>query len=356
MGKWRAHVVLVPGLAPGHAVPFFDLAIRIAASHVKVTILDFGYRVPKLWSDAIYSRWALRLRAAHPDIEVVPVKDSIYDGTREGFYSCITQLGEERLIAAFGSNLAPLMDSTGDVPRPCCIISDMLVGWTAELSAKFNIPRYLMHIQPAINLSLMLHVPALIAEGRLPLTEENATKKIEIPGIRFPVHPADLPTDLSDPISLKWGSYEFFLRMARGAREAPIVLVNTFRVLEEDVLAALDELHSRAATDGQAYPKVIPIGPLLLPSDFPSSDMAVFDQDYESEEIASLMQWLDMQPPRSVLYIAFGTLVNNAREQTEEIAHGLEASEQSFLWSTGSLMKRPNEPLPPTLAELLPPG
>ena len=106
----------------------------------------------------------------------------------------------------------------------------------------------------------------------------------------------------------------------------------------------------------QAYPKVIPIGPLLLPSDFPSSDITVFDQDYESEEIASLMQWLDMQPPRSVLYIAFGTLVNNAREQTEEIAHGLEASEQSFLWSTGSLMKRPNEPLPPTLAELLPPG
>ena len=94
-------------------------------------------------------------------------------------------------------------------------------------------------------------MPALIAEGSLPLTEENRTKPIEIPGMGFPVHPADLPGELNDPEAFKWGSYEFFLRLARRAREAPIVFVNTFRELEENVLAALDELHSRAAAGGQ---------------------------------------------------------------------------------------------------------
>jgi hypothetical protein len=106
----------------------------------------------------------------------------------------------------------------------------------------------------------------------------------------------------------------------------------------------------------QVNPKVIPIGPLLLPSDFPTPNDTVI-ADHESEESASLMQWLDTQPPRSVLYIAFGTLVENSKEQMEELAHALEAiSDQSFLWSAGSLLRRPNAPQPPTLAKLLPPG
>lgn len=356
MGKWRAHVVLVPGSSVGHVVPFVDLALRIAASRVKVTILTIGYHVPKVWDDAIYGRWAPRLRAAHPDVELVPVNDGIYNGTLAGFFTFISEPAEERLIAAFQSHLAPLMASSSTSPPPCCIISDMMVGWTQDLAAKFNIPRYVMHIQPTTNLSVMLHMPALIAEGSLPLAEENRTKPIEIPGMGFPVHPADLPGELNDPEAIKWGSYEFFLRLARRAREAPIVFVNTFRELEENVLAALDELHSRAAAGGQVNPKVIPIGPLLLPSDFPTPNDTVI-ADHESEESASLMQWLDTQPPRSVLYIAFGTLVENSKEQMEELAHALEAiSDQNFLWSAGSLLRRPNAPQPPPLAGLLPPG
>jgi hypothetical protein len=40
----------------------------------------------------------------------------------------------------------------------------------------------------------------------------------------------------------------------------------------------------------QVNPKVIPIGPLLLPSDFPTPNDTVI-ADHESEESASLMQW-----------------------------------------------------------------
>jgi len=65
---------------------------------------------------------------------------------------------------------------------------------------------------------------------------------------------------------------------------------------------------------------------------------------------------LDLQPSCSVLYIAFGTLVTNNLEQLQEIAFALESSKQTFLWSTGTPIKRPNEPLPPHVSELLPPG
>jgi len=48
-----------------------------------------------------------------------------------------------------------------------------------------------------------------------------------------------------------------------------------------------------------------------------------------SEENRSLMQWMDLQPQCSVLYIAFGTLVRNELEQFQEITFVLESTKQS---------------------------
>ena len=64
------------------------------------------------------------------------------------------------------------------------------------------------------------------------------------------LHPSDLPQDLRGSAVIPF-SYELFLRTSRRAAEAPVVLINTFRELEADVLDALDDLHSRAAPPGQ---------------------------------------------------------------------------------------------------------
>lgn len=78
--------------------------------------------------------------------------------------------------------------------------------------------------------------------------------------------------------------------------------------------------------------------------------------DEISEENRILMQWLDLQPPCSLLYIAFGSLVKNRLEQLQEIAFALESSKQSFLWLAGTPIKRPNEPPPQNISELFPLG
>ncbi|KAK1284505.1 Cis-zeatin O-glucosyltransferase 1 [Acorus calamus] len=44
------------------------------------------------------------------------------------------------------------------------------------------------------------------------------------------------------------------------------------------------------------------------------------------------LKWLDMQPPKSVMYVSFGTTSSLSEEQVREIAIGLERSEQRFLW------------------------
>ncbi|XP_068635588.1 zeatin O-glucosyltransferase-like [Aristolochia californica] len=44
------------------------------------------------------------------------------------------------------------------------------------------------------------------------------------------------------------------------------------------------------------------------------------------------MEWLDMQPRKSVIYISFGTMSSVSDEQIKELAMGLKGSNQRFLW------------------------
>ncbi|XP_016461467.1 zeatin O-xylosyltransferase-like [Nicotiana tabacum] len=42
--------------------------------------------------------------------------------------------------------------------------------------------------------------------------------------------------------------------------------------------------------------------------------------------------WLNKQPPKSVLYISFGTSTSFSDEQIKELAMGIEQSKQKFIW------------------------
>ncbi|KAJ8627164.1 hypothetical protein MRB53_020471 [Persea americana] len=44
------------------------------------------------------------------------------------------------------------------------------------------------------------------------------------------------------------------------------------------------------------------------------------------------LEWLDKQPPKSVIYVSFGTMSSISDEQIHEIAIGLERSEKRFVW------------------------
>ncbi|KAL4558039.1 hypothetical protein LXL04_036235 [Taraxacum kok-saghyz] len=44
------------------------------------------------------------------------------------------------------------------------------------------------------------------------------------------------------------------------------------------------------------------------------------------------LQWLDLQPPSSVVYVSFGTTTTFTDEQITEMAIGLERSQQRFIW------------------------
>ena len=55
------------------------------------------------------------------------------------------------------------------------------------------------------------------------------------------------------------------------------------------------------------------------------------------------LNWLNSKKPNSVLYVSFGSLLRLPSEQLKEIACGLEASEQSFIWVVRNIHNNPSE-------------
>ena len=78
---------------------------------------------------------------------------------------------------------------------------------------------------------------------------------------------------------------------------------------------------------------IIPIGPLLPDSMF--CDEGYYETNasaLNTEKLDPVLQWLDTQPRSSVIYVSFGSLATLSASQLIEMAMGLEASGQRFIW------------------------
>jgi hydroquinone glucosyltransferase len=95
-------------------------------------------------------------------------------------------------------------------------------------------------------------------------------------------------------------------------------IVNTLDALERETLVAFKEL-----SDAGVYPPVYAVGPFIR--------SVLSDKAGNGKH--SCLRWLDDQPDVSVLYVSFGSGGTLSTEQTAELAAGLEASEQKFLWA-----------------------
>ncbi|KAJ8548179.1 hypothetical protein K7X08_021415 [Anisodus acutangulus] len=106
-----------------------------------------------------------------------------------------------------------------------------------------------------------------------------------------------------------------------GALQSPYMdirsgdIYNTSIVIEGEFLDLLAQVASKKNKKQWA------IGPIL-----PTK----LDRVSNRENIC--LDWLSKQPPRSVLYISFGTTTSFSDREIKELALGLEQSEQKFIW------------------------
>ncbi|GAU40835.1 hypothetical protein TSUD_287730 [Trifolium subterraneum] len=192
------------------------------------------------------------------------------------------------------------------------VILDFMNYSTNEITSTLDIPTYFFYTSGAASLAVFL---------QLPTTDQTTTKSLKefhmhphIPGLP-PIPIADMPEVAKDRGSR---TYKEFLDMATIMKKSDGVIVNTFEALERRSLKALKA--GLCLPEGTT-PPIFCIGPMISP---PSKG--------EDERGRLCLSWLDSQPSQSVVFLCFGSMGRFSKAQLNEIAIGLEKSEQRFLW------------------------
>jgi hypothetical protein len=112
-------------------------------------------------------------------------------------------------------------------------------------------------------------------------------------------------------------------RIWRTEERCRLLVFRSCPEVEPRVFPLLAELFSKP---------VVPAG-LLLPEDARDGDGHAGDNDGTEVARPAALQWLDGQPPRSVLYVALGSEAPVTPACLHELAFGLELSGARFLWA-----------------------
>ena len=185
---------------------------------------------------------------------------------------------------------------------------DLFCPWALEVAAELGVPGYIFCPTNLMALSTLLYTPEL--DRSTTCEFRDLPDLIRLPGC-VPLHGADLLDTIQDRAN---PAYALIVDLAKLYLLAQGFLVNTFDGMEQQTIAAFKDL-----SDKGVYPPAYAVGPFIRSC-----------SDNSSEH--SSLRWLDDQPDGSVLYVCFGSGGTLSTEQTAELAAGLEASEQKFLW------------------------
>lgn len=298
--KQSLHVVLFPFLAHGHVPAFLRLAglMRALRPRLDVTLVSTARHLGSLALPPASP--PVRLHAlpfAPADHGLPPGADSLADIQVHQFLSFFR--ASESLRPAFE-------EFVSGIDGPVCIVADAFFGWTTEVARARGASHAVFlpggAFGNAVFFSVWEHLPhATTAADEFPLPDfpDVVLHRTQIPRYMLAATGAD-----------PWTA--FFRRVIAFCRETDALLVNTVQELEP---SGLDML--RRSFGAQPWP----VGPVLA-APTPSG----------SRDDASIVQWLDAHPPRSVLYISFGSQNSISAAQMTELALGLEASGRPFVW------------------------
>jgi len=300
-----AHVVLLASPGAGHVLPIAELARRVVdGAEFTATLVTYTN-----FSSAGH-HYSSTLASLPPSVSTavlpeVPLGDLPADARVETRIFAVVQ----RALPHLRDLLSFLLASSP--AGGAAFVADILGAWALEVSTELGVPGYVFC--PSNLTALQLH--SLLYMPRL--DEATACEFRDLPEpVRLlgcvPLRGADLVEPVQDRTN---PVYPLVVDLGRKYLLADGFVVNTFDAMEHDAIAAFTTLSHNGV-----YPPAYAVGP--------------FVRTCSGSEAAerSCLRWLDEQPDGSVLYVCFGSGGTLSSEQTAELAAGLEASGQRFLW------------------------
>ncbi|XP_050363564.1 UDP-glucose flavonoid 3-O-glucosyltransferase 7-like [Argentina anserina] len=297
-------ILFFPYLARGHIIPLTHIAKLFSSRAVKSTIITTPLNAPFITKATQRSK----------DIEVTIIKlPSAEVGLPEECESADLITTAEMEVKFFEATrlLEPQLEQILDRHQPHCLVADMFFPWATDVAAKFEIPRLYFHATGSFSMSAALGV--IIHRPHKKLLSE--TESFVIPGLPDEIKMTrnQIPDGfkLEDEVELS----KFWKGAIECEKRSYGVIFNSFYELEPDYADHYKEMYGI---------KTWHIGPVSL-----------FDkkgEDNTKAEQHQCLKWLDSKKPDSVVYICFGSQTIFADCQLLEIAAGLEASGQDFIW------------------------
>ncbi|XP_058069115.1 hydroquinone glucosyltransferase-like [Magnolia sinica] len=291
MDTTKCHVAIIPSPGVGQIIPLLEFAKRLVSLH--------GFHVSFfiLTTDASTAQSQLIRSTSVPDgLHIIQLRQDSSSMTR------ISKVIRESI---------PLLRSAiTDLANPTVLIVDIFGTDVFEIADDLRMLKYLFFTSSASLLALMMHLPTLDQE----INGEyiDLPEPLQIPGCN-PIRIDDLVDSLRDRRNER---YRSFLHHAHRFRMAHGILINTCEDLEPKTISTLRENDTLMQNP---TPRVYPVGPLIR------SDRPFFHGP-------ACLTWLDMHPPESVLFVAFGSGGTLSAKQITELAWGLELSQQRFIW------------------------
>ncbi|KAL2938840.1 7-deoxyloganetic acid glucosyltransferase [Bienertia sinuspersici] len=224
-----------------------------------------------------------------------------------------------REVLAYGSTEAELKKPV------TCIIADGLYGCMADVAQELRLPLVYMETISPCGLWTYICLPNMLQAGELPFQgkEDLDAAITSVPGMETYLRRCDLPSfcrayDPNNPV------IKLILNEAKNFPRAQGHIFNTFDKLEGDYFP-----HIQASC-----PNLYNIGPLHLNLKCRMIQHKATNSYSNSLwlEDRSCLEWLDAQPPKSVLFVSIGSIAVMTWDQLMEFWYGLVNSKTRFLW------------------------
>ncbi|KAJ0966269.1 hypothetical protein J5N97_027407 [Dioscorea zingiberensis] len=306
------HIAVFPWLAFGHMIPYLELSKSLAKRGHQISFLSTPRnisRLPKLPPNL--SSLILFIPLPLPKVHGLPENaESTSDVPPEKVkFLKIALDGLQQPFAKFLSESSK---------KPDWIILDFATHWAPSLASKFSIPCIFFQVFSSSSMAFLGPPHELSQSGSSRKKPEDLTVLpdwIPFPSnLAYSLHGARLffqgLFDTSSGVS-------DISRFGSTLHACKVIAPRTCMELEPQYLPLLQDLYNKP---------VIPVG-LLPPSTNTKTSI------HTSATDNAILNWLDKQRPRSVVYIAFGSEATLSIELLHELAFGLEMSELHFLWA-----------------------
>ncbi|KAL3341734.1 hypothetical protein AABB24_025980 [Solanum stoloniferum] len=294
-------VLFFPLPLQGHITPMLQLANILHLNGFSITII---------LADNFNTSFN-NIRANYPHFTFHTICDGLSEDDKAK-----TDIDALFLLSLFNEKCAPhfteaLRQLVLEDPNIVCLISDSILHFTKAVADSFKLPRLVLRTGGVCSFLVFAAIPLLQNKAYFPLQGIESLLEEEVEELP-PFRIKDLPLFKTCNVD---ALYQVIQGMIRETKASSGLILNSFEQLEQFSISKL--------RDDFPIP-IFPIGPFH--SHFLASSSSLMSQDQTS------ISWLDTKPPKSVIYVSFGSIAAIEVNDFLEIAWSLANSNHPFLW------------------------